>query len=171
VPPASRVVAHAARVVVDAYSTEATVYGIVLVAALTAVGWEYNTDLQVLGFILGTTLIFWATHIFARAAVAHNDDADEPLPVKKAVTEALRHSEGMILAMLLPSVFLLLATIGWLDEYVAYFIALLIPIALLMAIGYVVALRNRRPWWRRLIAAVVTGLLGAVVIVLGIFAH
>lgn len=171
VPGTSRLLAHAARVVVDAFSTEATVYGIVLVAALTAIGWEYNTDLQVFWFILGTTLIFWATHVYARAAVARNEDSDDPLPLKVAVFEALRHSEGMLLAMLLPSVSLLLAAVGWIDEYVAYFIALLIPIALLMAIGYIVALRNRRPLWRRMVAAIVTGLLGAIVIVLGIFAH
>ena len=72
---------------------------------------------------------------------------------------------------LLPAFFLLLAALHLMDEYVAYFIALLIGIALLMLIGYLVAQRNRRPWWRRILAALVTGLLGMIVIVLGILAH
>lgn len=162
---------EAARFVMNAFSTEATVYGIVLVTALTAIGWKFETDLEVLGFIVATTLVFWVTHVYARAVVAHNDKTGEPVPVRAALAESLRHSYGMLLAMLLPAFFLLLAALNVMDEYVAYYIALLVGIAMLMIIGYIVALRNRRSWWRRIVAAVITGLLGVIVIVLGILAH
>ena len=161
----------AARFVMNAFSTEATVYGIVLVTALTAIGWKFETDLEVLGFIVVTTLIFWVTHVYARAVVAHDDETTEPIPVKTALAESIRHSFGMLLAMLLPAFFLLLAALNVMDEYVAYYIALLVGIAMLMAIGYIVAQRNRRPWWRRILAALITGALGVIVIVLGILAH
>ncbi|GAB3808701.1 hypothetical protein GCM10028798_35130 [Humibacter antri] len=164
-------VAGAARFVMNVFSTEATVYGIVLVTALTAIGWEFETDLEVLGFIVATTLIFWVTHVYARTAVAHDNSAAEPTPVKSALAESIRHSSGMLLAMLLPALFLLLAALHLMDEYVAYFVALLTGVAMLMAIGYIVAQRNHRPWWRRILAALVTGLLGAIVTVLGILAH
>ena len=80
----------AARFVMNAFSTEATVYGIVLVTALTAIGWKFETDLEVLGFIVVTTLIFWVTHVYARAVVAHDDEATEPIPVKTALGESIR---------------------------------------------------------------------------------
>lgn len=155
----------------NAFTTEATVYGIVLVTALTAIGWKFATDLEVLGFIVATTLIFWVTHVYARTAVAHNDESGAPVPVRAALWEAIRHSSGMLLAMLLPAVFLLLAALEVVDEYTGYFIALLTGVVMLMAIGYLVAYRNRRPWWRRILAAIVTGLLGVIVIVLAIMAH
>jgi hypothetical protein len=159
------------RFVTNLFGTESTVYGIVLVTALMAIGWKYQTDLEVLTFIVATTIIFWLTHVYARTAVAHADEGGEPVPVRKAFGEAVRHSSGMLLAMLLPAFFLLLAALHLMDEYVAYFIALLIGIVLLVMIGYLVALRNRRPWWRRILAALITGLLGSIVIVLGILAH
>ena len=46
---------------------------------------------------------------------------------------------GKSLAMLLPAFFLLLAALNVMDEYVAYYIALLVGIAMLMIIGYIVA--------------------------------
>jgi multidrug transporter EmrE-like cation transporter len=159
------------RFVTNLFGTESTVYGIVLVTALMAIGWKYQTDLEVLTFIVATTIIFWLTHVYARTAVAQADEGGEPMPVRKAFGEAVRHSSGMLLAMLLPAFFLLLAALHLMDEYVAYFIALLIGIVLLVMIGYLVALRNRRPWWRRILAALITGLLGSIVIVLGILAH
>lgn len=168
---APRTASAAVRFVTNMFSTEATVYGIVLVTALTAIAWKFETDLEVLAFIVATTFIFWLTHVYARTVVAHDDVTGQPVPVRKALAEAVRHSSGMLLAMLLPAVFLLLAALNVMDEYVAYFIALLIGVALLMMIGYLVALRNRRPWWRRILAAVITGLLGVIVIVLGILAH
>ncbi|MGA0568535.1 hypothetical protein ACO2Q7_14480 [Rathayibacter sp. KR2-224] len=172
--PGSRRASTGARVMrftTNLFATEATVYGIVLVTALTAVGWKFDTDLEVLAFIVGTTLIFWLTHVYARTVVAPSGAPGHPAPVRRALGEALRHSNGMLIAMLLPALFLLLAALHVLDEYVAYFIALAIGIVLLMLIGYLVAYRNRRPWWRRILSAIVTGLLGVVVIVLGVIVH
>ncbi|QDZ15956.1 hypothetical protein [Humibacter ginsenosidimutans] len=169
----TRHIARAVHAVVDVFSTEATVYGIVLVAALITVGWKFNTDFEVLVFIVGSTLVFWVTHVYARAAVARRADADpeHPVRVTDALAEAVRHSIGMLFAMLLPAVFLLLATVGVLDEYVAYYIALWIGVGLLVIIGFVVATRNGRPIWLRFIAAAATGALGLLVIWLGSLVH
>ncbi|MHA7984319.1 hypothetical protein ACX9R5_00810 [Rathayibacter sp. CAU 1779] len=163
----------AMRTVVDVFSTEATVYGIVLVGALIAVGWKFNTDFEVLVFIVGSTLVFWVTHVYARAAVARRADADpeHPVAVSDALAEAVRHSIGMLVAMLLPAFFLLLASVGVMDEYVAYYIALWIGVGLLVVIGFVVATRNRRPIWLRFVAAAATGALGLLVIWLGTLVH
>jgi hypothetical protein len=77
----------------------------------------------------------------------------------------------MLVAMLLPAIFLLLATVGALDEYVAYYIALWIGVGLLAVIGFVVATRNGRPLWLRFVAALATGALGLLVIWLGTLVH
>jgi hypothetical protein len=166
-------IARSARFVIELMSTEATVYGIVLVSALIAVGWKFNTDFEVLVFIVGSTLVFWVTHVYARAAVARRTDAADghPVPVGVALAEAVRHSYGMLVAMLLPAIFLLLATVGALDEYVAYYIALWIGVGLLAVIGFVVATRNGRPLWLRFVAALATGALGLLVIWLGTLVH
>jgi hypothetical protein len=161
------------RRAIDTFSTEATVYGIVLVSALTAVGWKFNTDFEVLVFIVGSTLVFWVTHIYARAAVARRTDVGTEHPVKviDALAEAVRHSIGMLLAMLLPALFLALAALGVMDEYVAYYIALWIGVGLLVVIGFVVATRNKRPIVFRFVASLITGGLGGLVIWLGTLVH
>ena len=175
-PYMSRGEAHSnpfARFVLTAFSSEATVYGIVLVSALIAVGWEYQTDLEVLVFIIVTTLVFWITHVYARTVAVHDDGTEDPadVPVRAALGEAIRHSSGMLLAMLVPAVFLVLAEVGVLDQYVAYYLALWVSIGMLVVVGYVAAMRRRRPIWRRLISGLVTGLLGLLVVGLGILAH
>jgi len=170
---AARALHRAGLFAIDLISTEATVYGIVLVGALIAVGWRFNTDLEVLAFIIGSTLVFWLTHVYARAAVARHEDveAEHPISVRAALAEAVKHSYGMLVAMLLPAIFLLLAALGVLDEYVAYYIALWIGVALLVVIGFVVATRNRRPIWLRFVASLTTGALGLLVIWLGTLVH
>lgn len=159
-----------AHFIVDAFSSESTVYGIVLVSALIAVGWEFSSNLEILVFIVVTTLVFWITHVYSRAAVAH-DEHGNPLATGAAVREALGHSSGMLLGMLVPAILLLLAVVHVLDEYVAYYVALWTGVALLVFVGYIVGLRNGRPLWRRLVSALVTGILGLIVIGLGVLAH
>ncbi|MGN6126040.1 MAG: hypothetical protein ACTHON_05705 [Humibacter sp.] len=162
-----------ARFIMNVFGSEATVYGIVLVSALITVGWEYDTDLEVLIFVVVTTLIFWITHVYARTVAVHGDGSGDPaeVPVGAAFREAVRHSRGMLLAMLLPSVFLLLAVVQVLDEYVAYYLALWVSIAMLAVVGYLGALRRRRSVWRCILSALVTGVLGLIVVGLGILAH
>ena len=54
-----------AGLVLRAYRTESAIYGVVLVSALIAIGWEDDTDLEVLLFTLGTTAVFWLAHVYA----------------------------------------------------------------------------------------------------------
>ena len=163
------VAAKPARHVLDAYSGEHGVYGIVLVTALIAVGWEDDTDLEVLLFVVGTVFVFWLAHIYA--AVVASRAAETPLALRTAVQRGIRHTYGMLVAMLIPAALLLLAVIDVVEEYTAYYLALGSGIVLLAAIGYANAARNRSRWPWRVGGVLATTGLGALVIVLSIIVH
>ncbi|MEJ3404160.1 hypothetical protein WDJ51_05410 [Rathayibacter sp. YIM 133350] len=163
--------ARPARAVFETYSSEHSVYGVVLVSALIAVGWHFDTDLEVLWFILGTVGVFWLTHIYAAVVASRHTEEGRARPVREAVLDAARHSSGIVVAMLLPAFFLGLASVGVLDEYVAYYIALWLGVLMLAIIGYGNSARNRSPLYLRILSAIITAGLGLAVIWLGTLVH
>jgi hypothetical protein len=158
-----------ARRVLDAYSGEHGVYGIVLVTALIAVGWEDDTDFEVLVFVVGTVFVFWLAHIYA--AVVASRAVQPPLVLRTALARGIRHTYGMLVAMLIPAFLLWLGVIEVVEEYTAYYLALGSGVVMLALIGYANAARNRSPWYWRVGGVVVTTGLGLLVIVLSIVVH
>jgi hypothetical protein len=164
-------VARPAAALLRTYETEHAIYGTVLVSALIAVGWKYETDLEVFLFTLGTVGVFWLSHIYS-GVVAGNRSAERPRKaVWATVLDTARHSAGMVLAMLLPAFFLLLATAGVLDEYVAYYVALWVGVGILAVLGYANAARRRKRWPLRLLNAATTSALGLIIIWLSTLVH
>ncbi|MFK4834277.1 hypothetical protein ACI3KY_00950 [Microbacterium sp. ZW T2_14] len=153
----------------DAYSGEHAVYGLVLVTALVAVGWEEDTDFEVLLFVFGTVIVFWLAHIYAAVVASRAERPAKPLAA--AVRDGARHSSGMLVAMLVPAALLLLGALGLVEEYTAYFLALGSGIVLLAVIGYANAARNGSSWPWRIAGLLATTLLGVLVIGLSILAH
>ncbi|MFB6610243.1 hypothetical protein ACFCVO_07990 [Agromyces sp. NPDC056379] len=168
---AAEAAARPVRFVLDAYNTEHAVYGLVLVTALITVGWKFDTDLEVLLFIVGTVGVFWLTHIYAVVVASRRTAEGRAVPIGRAVARSASRSVGMLLAMLLPVLALALATLGWVDEYVAYYIALCVGIVSLAVIGWVNSERNRGAWYFRLLSAVITTVLGLAVIWLSSLVH
>jgi hypothetical protein len=160
--------------VLRAYRSESAVYGVVLVSALIAIGWEDDTDLEVLLFTLGATAVFWLAHVYA-GAIAREEGPESGRPRWRAIWSAARdaaaHSSGLLLAMVLPSMFLGLAVVGWLDEYVAYYLALWVGVVVLAAIGWWTAARRGGPWGWRVLSSLVTASLGLLVIWLSSLVH
>ena len=165
---------QAAGLVLRAYRTESAIYGVVLVSALIAIGWEDDTDLEVLLFTLGTSAVFWLAHVYA-GTIAREEGPESGRPRWRSIVAAARmsaaHSSGMLLAMVLPIAFLGLAAIGWLDEYVAYYLALWVGTAVLAVIGWVTAARRGGAWGWHLLSALVTASLGLLVIWLSALVH
>jgi hypothetical protein len=157
------------RRIFSVYSGEHGVYGLVLVTALVAVGWQDDTDFEVLLFVVGTVLVYWLAHIYA-GVVASRRTPPVP-PLAEAVAAGARRASPMIVAMLIPAFLLGLAALGWVEEYTAYFLALGSGIVLLALIGYVDAVANGSSWLWRIAGVVSTTLLGALVIGLSILAH
>lgn len=155
--------------VLSAYSGEHGIYGVVLVTAVIAVGWEDDTDLEVLIFLLGTVLVFWLAHIYA--AVVASRGVKDPHPLGHAIAAGARHASGMLVSMLIPAALLATAVIGWVEEYTAYFLALGSGILILAIIGYANAARNGSTWPWRVAGVLSTTLLGVFVIGLSILVH
>ncbi|GAB3119252.1 hypothetical protein [Glaciibacter psychrotolerans] len=177
-PSGSRWIKRAARgsakpvtVVLGAYGTEYAIYGTVLVSALIAVGWKFDTDFEVLLFTLGTVVVFWIAHIYS-GVVANNGSVEaRNLTLGKLILNSARHSIGMVLAMLVPALFLLLAAARGLDEYVAYYIALWAGVATLAVLGYWNSVKRGNRWARRILNAAITASLGVGIIWLSYLVH
>ena len=159
---------HAKRML-GAYSGEHGVYGVVLVTALIAVGRDDDTDLEVLIFVIGTVFVFWLAHIYA--AVVASRAAETPPSLRTALALGIRHTYGMLVAMLIPAFLLWLAVIDVVEEYTAYYLALGSGVVTLAMIGYANAARNRSPWYWRVAGVLATTALGLLVIVLSIIVH
>ncbi|WP_377015869.1 hypothetical protein [Arthrobacter sp. GCM10027362] len=140
-------------------------------SALIAIGWEYNTDLEVFLFTLGTVGVFWLAHIYSGVVAGSLSTEHRGKAIWTAVLASARHSMGMVLAMLLPAVFLLLAAAGVLDEYVAYYIALWVGVVILAVLGYANAARRGSHWPLRLLSAATTSVLGLGIISLSALVH
>lgn len=157
------------RRMLSAYSGEHGIYGIVLVTAVIAVGWEDETDLEVLVFLLGTVVVFWLAHIYA--AVVASRGKTNPPGLRAAIGEGVAHASGMLVSMLIPAALLATGVLGWLEEYTAYYLALGSGILILAIIGYANAVRNGSTWPWRIAGVLITTLLGVLVIMLSILVH
>ena len=146
------------------YRTEYAIYGIILVSALIGVGWEQETDLDVLLFTLGTVGVFWLAHVYSGTVAGEGSEAPRIRAVADSAWASMRHSVGILLAMVLPSVFLLLAVVGVLDEYVAYYLALWVGVVILAVLGYLTSARRGSAWPWRIVSALITASLGVLVI-------
>ena len=164
-------IGHHARRVLGAYTGEHGVYGVVLVAALIAIGEENETDLDVLLFVVGTVVVFWLAHLYAGVVAANGTTAGAALPLWTKIRRAAAHTGGLLLAVVPPTLILWLGVFGILDESVAYTASLLSGVVVLGIIGYLNAARTRRPLWMRIIATLTTAMLGVLVILLDIATH
>jgi hypothetical protein len=159
------------RTILEAFRNEYAIYGVILVSALIAIAWEEEDDLTVLLFTLGATAIFWLAHVYAGTISLEDTERPRARALAAAAWQSVRHSAGMLTAMVLPAFFLLLAVIGLVDEYVAYYLALGIGVVILAVIGYTSSARRNSPWYWRLVSALVTASLGLLIIWLSALSH
>ena len=152
------------RKVLSTYRTEHAIHGTVLVSAVIAVGWNDDTDLDVLLFVLGSVGVFWLAHVYSGILAREGDRESRFRAVLIAARRSMRHTTGLIASMVLPVCFLLLAVVGVLDEYVAYYAALWVGVAVLAVVGYAASARRGSPWYLRLLSSLVTASLGLLII-------
>lgn len=148
--------------------TADAIYGLILYSALVAGVSDENSDAtEVLGFSVGTLLIFWAAHVFAKTLAGH--DADTGLG--RAMWEAFAESSGMLYASVLPSVPLFFALPHLLSVDDAVSLSLLIAMVVLGALGYnTLGKRGKHPVLK-ILGAFGTAFFGFVIIVLNIAVH
>ena len=168
---ASETVVKHATLMLRAYRSESAIYGVVLVSSLIAIGWREDTDLQVLVFTLGAVVVFWLAHVYAGTIAREESEGPRLRGILLAARSSAAHTAGMLLAMVLPTIFLGLAALNLLDEYLAYYLALWVGVAVLAVIGWFAARRRGGHWGWWLLSAVVTATLGLIVIWLGSLVH
>jgi hypothetical protein len=159
------------RRAIATYRTEYAIYGTVLVSAVIAVGWEDETDLDVLLFVLGSVGVFWLAHVYAWVLAREDDTEPRFRAIRVAARAAIRHTAGLLTAMVLPALLLLLAVVGWVDEYVAYYAALWVGAVVLAVLGYLASARRGSPWYLRVVSALLTASLGLLIIWLSALVH
>ncbi len=169
--PSGGGVGRHARRIIDVYTGEHGVYGLVLVTALVAIGDDYDSDLEVLVFVVGTTIVFWLAHVYAGIVAAGSHPELGRSSFLRRAGHAARHSAGMLVAMLPPVIVLAMGVVGLVDEDDAYDFALVIGLIVLALIGWANARRNGRRWPMQIVGALSTTMLGALVILLSILVH
>ncbi len=168
---APRGVRHHARRFIGAYTGEHGVYGLVLVTALIAIGEDYDNDAEVLGYVVGTMIVFWLAHVYAGLVASGSHPELGAQSFSRRLAHSARHSIGMLVAMLPPAFLLLLGVIGLLGEDAAYDAALLTGLLVLGLIGWANARRNGRRWPLQILGALSTISLGALVMLLSVLVH
>ncbi|WP_394552427.1 hypothetical protein ACDF64_16425 [Agromyces sp. MMS24-JH15] len=169
--PVPRALEASGRFLAGEWRSEHAVHGVVLVSALIAIGWQFDTDLEVLGFIAGSVTVLWLTHVYAGVVSSRRTAEGRRTPIGRAILSSARHTSGLLIATLPPAFFLLLAVLHVLDEYTAYYIALGIGVVELAVLGWLNSAQNRSPWWLRIVSALITAGFGLAVIWLGTLVH
>ncbi|MCS5717560.1 hypothetical protein N1027_05350 [Herbiconiux sp. CPCC 205763] len=147
------------------------IYGTILVSAILVIADEDEDDLSLLSVVAVTSIVFWIAHVFAATVAQHGKRNGKTIPLPVALREAITHSSGLLFAAVFPVVTLGLGVIGVLTEDAAYVVSLVGGVAILFALGAIAfALRGSR-WYFCLVAALLTALLGVVVILMKAVLH
>lgn len=151
------------------WGTPAGIYGTILYASVVAassVSDDSGSAVEVLVFSLVSIVVFWLAHVYSDALGFHGDADRIGDRMRDSLRYALFESSGMLEAAIIPSMPLLLASLGILPAALSVALALWLCVVLLTLLGFLVFLVRGRSVWVCLLGAVVTGLFGVVVIVL-----
>ena len=154
------------------FITPELISGSVLVCVVIAVADEQGGILDVFAITLCSVLVFWATEVFAHTVAAQRRRRDtETVRLSVSVRSAITDSHGLLLAGILPMVFLLLGLFGVQEGAVAYWTALWIEVALLAAVGWIAFGGAQIAWYWRACGALATAALGLFAVLLKILVH
>ena len=176
----------------DRVVTADAVYGTILFAALIAVSSDAENAgdglpgdqsgvhvtiqpgeqvdvLQVLLVSLGTLLVFWIAHVYARTIAGHGVRQGEDVRLGASFRRALAHSNGMLWSAIPATVVLILGIVGVLPDAPDW--SLMVNIVVLGFLGYQALSERRRAVPIRILGGVVTALLGLIIIIIDIAVH
>ena len=144
------------------------IYGLILYAALiAAVSDDESHPIEVLLVSVFSLLIFWAAHVYAGTIVNHVGKS----PLHVAIGTAMRHSSGMLLAAILPSIPLVLGAFAVLSDDDSVDLALLIVTILLCVLGYVALKARGANVAVRILGGIGSALFGTLIIALNAAVH
>jgi len=154
------------------FATAESVYGTILVAGLIlAISSHEEPSLGVFWGTIATVLVFWAAHVYAATVAYHGDDGGEIVTLGAAFRRALRHSNGLIVAAVIPLIPIYLGVIDVLDDDDAVDYALWSAVLILGVLGYLAFHERGSRIWVRIVGAIGTAFFGIVIIVINSFVH
>lgn len=147
------------------------IYSTIILSAVIAVVDERQSDIDLFEITVGTVITVWIAHVFSETVAKGFDVHPKPTPIRDLLHHALVDSSGVLLAAVLPALFLLAGAIGLLDESLAYWCSLGVPVLALAIVGWMLFRRRGHPWPIRLVGALATAALGALVVLLKTLVH
>lgn len=155
----------------DILGTPSAVYGLILYQALIAaiIGEdEPATEMWLVTvFSVLSLLIFYSAHVFAEWVAAHG-----PEDIRGALRRAFRHSAGMLISAVPPTVILVVCTVTGVSTADSEDWAMLSAVVMLGFLGYEAFTQRGYPIWLRIVGgAFGTALLGLLIIFLNYLVH
>lgn len=162
----------AARLIRASFATEESVYGVILVAGMTAVSGVHGaTSLQVFWTVLVTVVVFWLAHLYAGTVAGHGLDRDRVVGLRESFRHALRRSVGMLLSSLIPLAILLFGGGRLIEDKYSIWLALWSCVAVLAVLGYIAFSRRGAPWPIRILGSFTTAAFGVIIMLAKAFIH
>ena len=165
----SEATARNARWNVFTPDTPAAIYGIIAAMAVIAGSASSSSHGKALSLAVATLFVFWLAHVYAQTLSHHLRGSSqlEWSVVRTAMAEERPLLEGPapLLAVLA------LGSLGVLEHEQAIRVALWLGVAELLAWGFLYARRQRWSWLTSVIAGVVNGLFGLLIVLLEVVVH
>ncbi|GAA1697561.1 hypothetical protein GCM10009808_13760 [Microbacterium sediminicola] len=144
------------------FRTPAAVYGLILYSSLLMITADYHEGVaDAVIASVATLVVFFISHVFAYTLADHGRHS-----LRAATLYSLTHSAGMLWASIPPTIAMLVAGANGLNADDSSVYALWTTMLVLAFLGYVAYWRTGARVWARILGAIGTSLLGAVVAIL-----
>lgn len=154
------------------FATADAVYGTILFTALIGtISTDQGNSLEVLIFSVLTLVVFWSAHVYAGTITGHGIVDGETVTLGQSFRNAVRHSSGMLWAVVPASLVLLLGVFHVLAYEYSVNLSLLVSMVILGIIGYLAFAERGSKMHVRILGAIGTAFFGFLMIVLNQLVH
>ncbi|MFT4215541.1 MAG: hypothetical protein QM622_12330 [Microbacterium sp.] len=151
--------------------TEEAVCGLILVSGMIVVSNNpVGTSINPLVTVFVTVVVFFAAHVYA-GTIARLAQRGSSVGFRQSVIASLHHSEGMLLASIVPLLILVLGVSRFIDDEVAIWAALIVDTLLLAILDWLAIARWTRRIELRLAGAATTAAFGVAIVLLKSLVH
>ena len=155
-----------------AFLSDGGIYGLVLVAGMIVVSRNLaGSSLDALLTVFTTVVVFYVAHVFADTLTGLTGEDGAHRTVRQSLARAMRRSIGMLGVAVIPLLILALGVTDLVADEDAVWVALVVDVVLLGAVGWWITSARTRSLWGRIGGALLTAALGGVLILLKALIH
>jgi len=157
------------HLVADRHTVDRSVYGTVTVIAVIA-GASHDDESagRVLVFAAVSSMVVWAVHVYASVLA---DTGPAKVHWRPALRKGLKRERGVFGGVVIPLAVLSFGAVGWLEDERAITWSMWSGVALLFLMPFVWLGPRVRGWWPCLVASLLGGLFGLVLIWFKVVLH